>query len=67
MESSVLRRIFKINGNEVEDPNSELPVDVALNMLSPKYPEIISAKPGTPEYLDDKVVYTISNRPGTHG
>lgn len=62
-----LKRVFMLDGKELNDPNPAFNVDEVMGFHSVKYPELTTSTVSGPEIKDDTAVYTFKSTIGTKG
>ena len=67
METTKLRRIFKIDDNEIIDPNPDHSLARSKLFLSNTHPELLNAEFGAPKQIGDALVYEVEKRVGSKG
>lgn len=60
MELLQLKRVFKHNGKEIEDPNPSMTPTEIAKLLSSKFAELTNATITGPKYEKDKEIYEFS-------
>lgn len=71
MAKTKIKRVFHIekgkNSITLPDPDDTMSPEQVLAFYMNQYPELVSATVSTPEYDDDKAVYSFKTVTGTKG
>ncbi len=62
-----LKRVFKLEDKELDDPNQDFTVDEVMGFYSVKYPELTTATVTGPEVKEDTAIYSFKTTVGTKG
>ena len=62
-----LQRVFRYNGQDIPDPNPDLPTDKVLETLADAYPELINATVTKTKIEGASRIHTVEAAVGTKG